>query len=186
MPPPDLTLLLSQAREGDANARERLARVVYEELRDLAQGQRRRHGSPETLNTTALVHEAYEKLSRRETAWNDRRHYFRVAARAMRDVLVDAARAKQAAKRGGATPALSLDESWMQVADDEADDLVALHEALGQLDALHPRRAEVVELRYFVGLTIPETADVLGVSEPTVSRDWTAARAWLHRALAEA
>ncbi|GAB5534466.1 MAG: sigma-70 family RNA polymerase sigma factor [Rubricoccaceae bacterium] len=182
--PEDITQLIHDARAGAPGAHDRLVRLVYGELRELAHYQRRRHGQPETLNTTALVHEAYEKLSRRDDGWADRRHFFRVAARAMRDVLVDAARARNADKRGGSGTDLQLDEAWMHVPDAQADDIVALHEALHQLDHLSPRRAEVVELRYFVGLTIPEIAEVIEVSEPTVSRDWTAARAWLHRTLA--
>ncbi|MEO0559531.1 MAG: ECF-type sigma factor [Bacteroidota bacterium] len=183
--PTDITQLIHDARAGEPGAHESLVRLVYGELRELAHHQRRRHGQPETLNTTALVHEAYEKLSRRDDGWADRGHFFRVAARAMRDVLVDAARARNADKRGGASSDLQLNESWMHVPDDQADDIVALHESLHQLEAVDPRRAAVVELRYFVGLTIPEIAEVLEVSEPTISRDWTAARAWLHRALAD-
>jgi len=181
----DITQLIYDARAGEPGAHDRLVGLVYGELRELAHHQRRRHGHPETLNTTALVHEAYEKLSRRDDGWADRRHFFRVAARAMRDVLVDAARARSADKRGGPGADLALDEAWMQMPDAQANDIVALHEALHQLEAVDARRAAVVELRYFVGLTIPEIAEVLDVSEPTVSRDWTAARAWLHRALAE-
>ena len=188
-PPHEVTRLLALAREGDAAALDRLLPLVYDELRALAARQRRRRGGPETLNTTALVHEAYEKLARAEAAWNDRTHFFRVAARAMRQVLVDYARAQQAAKRGGAATPLPFETAeavGAVVPADRTDEVVALDEALDRLAALDPRQGEVVELRYFVGLTIPETADVLGLSPATVKRDWTAARAWLHREMSRA
>ena len=179
----DVTVLLDRAQAGDAEARHQLVALVYDELRGLARRQRGRLSASETLSTTALVHEAYEKLSRREAGWADRQHFFRVASRAMRGILVDHARARQADKRGGGTPDLAYDDRWM-VPDDRIDEVLGLDEALARLADLDPRRAQIVELRYFVGLTIPETADVLDVSEATVKRDWTVARAWLHRALA--
>ncbi|HYE94625.1 MAG TPA: sigma-70 family RNA polymerase sigma factor [Rubricoccaceae bacterium] len=187
MPPPDddITRLLAQAHDGDADALSRLIPVVYDELHALAQQQRRRRTPGDTLNTTALVHEAYEKLARGGKAFVDRQHFFRVAARVMRGVLVDHARARQRQKRGDGAAHLPLDEG--RLAPPEApDQLLALDEALTRLTALDPRQAEVVELRYFVGLTVPEAADVLGRSEATVKRDWTVARAWLHHALSEA
>ena len=179
---PDVTHLLAQARGGDAGAMRRLVPLVYDELRVLAHRQRQRRPAAETLNTTALVHEAYEKLAHSGKTFADRQHFFRVAARAMRGVLVDAARARQAAKRGGGATVLPLDAERVALPEDDPV-LLALDAALTQLAAAEPRMAEVVELRYFVGLTIPETAEVLGLSETTVKREWAAARAWLHHAL---
>ncbi|MEO0557548.1 MAG: ECF-type sigma factor [Bacteroidota bacterium] len=181
----DVTVLLDRAQAGEAEARDRLVALVYDELRLLARSQRGRHSGFATINTTALVHEAYEKLSRRDRGWADRHHYFRVAARAMRDVLVDYARAQRTTKRGGGTKPLSYDDRWM-VPDDRIDEVIGLDEALARLAELDARRAEIVELRYFVGLTIAEAAEVMGISEATVKRDWTVARAWLHRELQEA
>ena len=187
----DVTLLLGQARSGDTTALDRLLPLVYAELHRLAQRQRRRQGAPETLNTTALVHEAYEKLARQaeradaDPNWNDRAHFFRVAAKAMRQILVDHARARNAQKRGGEITPLSLDGVPV-AAEMRTDELLALDEALGRMTTLDARQAEVVELRYFVGLTIEETAEVIGLSAATVKREWTAARAWLHRAMSDA
>ncbi len=179
--PPDITRLLADSAGGDASARERLATLVYEELRRQASLQRRRHRPYDTLNTTALVHEAYLKLSGRdEPDWQDRVHFFRVAGRVMRDVLVDYARRRRATKRGGGQTDLSLDEALdLPVLKD--DEILAVHEALLQLEQLDPRQSKVVELRYFVGLNIPETAEVLNISPATVRRDWATARAWLQR-----
>lgn len=192
LPPPmrDVTLLLRQARSGDEAALRDLIPLVYDQLRTLARAQRRARAAAETVNTTALVHEAYEKLARSSSAPNgrgfaDRQHFFRVAARAMREVLVDHARRQQSAKRGGGLRPLVLHEGLV-AAPEAAGPLVALDEALTRLACLHERQAQVVELRYFVGLTIPETADVLGLSHATVERDWTSARAWLLLALADA
>ncbi|MEM1115267.1 MAG: ECF-type sigma factor [Bacteroidota bacterium] len=178
--PNDITHLLDRARDGDPEAVDRLIPLVYDELRALA---RRQRNGEETLNTTALVHEAYEKLTRGRFA--DRQHFFRIAARAMRDVLFNHARSRGREKRGGGVRPLLLVES-LAVAPTPDVDLDALEEALARLGARAPRQAEIVELRYFVGLTIPETADVLGLSPMTVKRDWTAARAWLYAALSDA
>ena len=175
----ELTQILIQAQDGDATALDRLLPLVYEELRLLARSQRRRRGADETLNTTALVHEAYEKLARHDGGWADRKHFFRVAARAIRQVIVDSARARMAAKRGGKHYDIPLDD--IALADPARDEeALALDEALTRLAQLDERQAEVVELRYFVGLAVPEAAEVLGVSAATVKRDWTAARAWLY------
>ena len=190
--PDEVTQLLAQACAGDAAALGALLPLVYAELRALAHRQRLRQGAAETLNTTALLHEAYEKLARAEgggTAWNDRAHFFRVAAKAMRQVLVDYARAQSTEKRGGGAKPLPLDAAATAGAlfpAERAAEVVALDEALGRLSALDPRQGEVVALRYFVGLSIPETADVLGLSPATVKREWTAARAWLHREMTRA
>ncbi|WP_218827654.1 sigma-70 family RNA polymerase sigma factor [Rubricoccus marinus] len=184
----DVTLLLHQAQAGDEGALRDLIPLVYDQLRTLARQQRRYRASGETVNTTALVHEAYEKLARGSSAaqshgFADRQHFFRVAARAMREVLVDHARKQNSEKRGGGLQPLALNEALV-AAPEMAAPLIALDEALTRLATLNGRQAQVVELRYFVGLTIPETADILGLSHATVERDWTSARAWLHLALA--
>jgi RNA polymerase sigma factor (TIGR02999 family) len=178
----EVTRILADARAGDPAALDRLLPILYDELHALAHRERRRRGAAETLSTTALVHEAYEKLARADGGWNDRAHFFRVAATAMRQVIVDYARAQHAQKRGGgparpldAAPALGL------AIEARADDVLALDMALDRLSQLDTRQGEVVELRYFAGLTVPETAEVLDVSPATVKRAWTAARAWLHR-----
>ena len=181
----DITSLLARVREGDAGALERLIPLVYDQLRALAHRQRRLRRPGETLNTTALVHEAYERLAGVRLSFADRQHFFRVAARAMRHVLADHARAQSRQKRGGGQPTLPLDTMRLVVSENP-EAFLALDEALTRLAERDTRQAEVVELRYFVGLTIPETAEVLALSEATVKRDWTAARAWLHVALSEA
>ena len=180
-----VTLLLEQARSGDAAVLDDLLPLIYDELYRLARAQRRRLRSHETLNTTAIVHEAYLKLSGRDASWQDRVHFFRVAARAMRDIVVDYARRKQAAKRGGDAPDLSLDDV-PPLPEVDAEEVLALHEVLERLEALDERQARVVELRYFVGLTIEETAEVLDLSPASVKRDWTTARSWLFREMSEA
>lgn len=181
----DITRLLDLARNGDRDALNELIPLVYKELRELAHIQRARQRPDDTLNTTALVHEVYERLARGSGSFADRQHFFRVAAKAMRNILVDQARARGRQKRGGNAPVEALDESILVPAEN-VESVVALDEALSRLEALDTRQAEVVELRYFVGLTIPETADVLGLSSATVKRDWLAARAWLRMALSEA
>lgn len=173
----DITGLLSLAREGDPEALNRLIPLVYDELRALAQQQRRRHPG-QTLNTTGLVHEAYERLSRDGKSFVDRQHFFRVAARVMRGVLVDYARTRGRQKRGGGAVHLSLEEEHL-VPSERVSEVLVLNDALTRLASRDSRQAEVVELRYFIGLTIPEAAEVLGLSEATVRRDWFTARAWL-------
>lgn len=180
----DITRLLARVREGDDDALRRLIPLIYDELRRLARQQRQR-ASSETLNTTALVHEAYEKLARSSPSFADRQHFFRVAARAMREVLLNHARAHNAQKRGEGRKPLALDEERL-VLPQRAEHLLALDEALTRLTDLDARQAEIVELRYFVGLTIPEAAEVLDLSPATVKRDWAVARAWLHHTLSEA
>ena len=178
----DGTTLLEEARSGEP-VLDDLMPLIYDELRRLARTQRRRLGPHKLLNTTALVHEAYLKLAGREnTIWEDRRHFFRIAARIMRDILVDHARRQRAAKRGGTAPHVALDD-LPPLPDLKVDDVLGIDESLDRLDAVEPRQARVVELRYFVGLTIEEAAEVLDVSPATVKRDWTSARAWLYREL---
>lgn len=181
----DVTKLLARASQGDVSALDALLPIVYDELRALAHHVRRRSGAAETLNTTALVHEAYEKFARAESNFQDRRHFFRVAAKAMRQIIVNYSLAQKAAKRGGDQKPLSL-EAERFVPPEKAGELIALDEALTRLSVLDARLAETVELRYFVGLTISETADVLERSPATVKRDWSTARAWLHDAMADA
>lgn len=184
-PSQNVTALLEEVRDGRDGALDELLPLVYDELRALAHRQRLRQGAAETINTTALVHDAYEKLARAPGDWNDRAHFFRVAATAMRQVIVDYARAQRAAKRGGDRHAVPLDGVPL-VAESRTDEVLALDEALGRLSALDARQGEVVTLRYFVGLTIPETAEVLGLSPATVKREWATARAWLHREMSHA
>ena len=178
----DVTVLLEQAHAGDTSALDRLFPLVYDELRALARA-RRRGGAAETLNTTALVHEAYEKMAGGGRTPTNRLHFFRVASRVMRSVLVDYARAQRTARRGGdltrAPLAAVPDPGALRV-----DEVLAVDDALGRLEALDERQARVVECRYFVGLTVDETAGLLDVSPSTVHRDWAAARAWLARELA--
>jgi RNA polymerase sigma factor (TIGR02999 family) len=177
-----VTLLLEAARAGDERAMDQLFRVVYEELHRLARVVRvGRAGA--TLNTTALVHEAYVKLiPSRDLDWQGRAHFFRVVARAMRQVLCNAAEARMAQKRGGGLAAVTLGE---QVGSGPADPetVIGLERALVELEALDPRQARIVECRFYAGLSVEETAEALGISVPTVKRDWRAARAWLARAL---
>jgi RNA polymerase sigma factor (TIGR02999 family) len=174
----ELTALLHAASAGDPQAFDRAFARVYDELYRLARRVRGGRAS-DTLGATALVHEAYLKLApAAQPAWEGRRHFLRVAARAMRQVLVGVARDRVAAKRGGGDLAVTLDEG-AHAAPVRAGELLALDEALTRLAALDERQARVVELRYFAGLTSEETAEVLDVSVPTVQRDWRAARAWL-------
>lgn len=162
---------------------ERLVPVVYAELRVLAAAHLRGERPDHSLQPTALVHEAYLRLAADDrTPWQDRSHFFRAAARAMRRILIEHARRRGRKKRGGGRHRVSLGAvgapSW-----DEPEDLLALDEALRRLEQRDPRSAEVVQLRYFGGFSVPETAEALGISERTVNREWTFARAWLRAAL---
>ncbi|HWW86289.1 MAG TPA: sigma-70 family RNA polymerase sigma factor [Vicinamibacterales bacterium] len=177
--PPEVTRLLIDWSDGRAEALDRLLPIVYGELHRLAQRQMRQERAGHTLQATALVHEAYLKLvDQRRVQWRNRAHFFGVAAQVMRRILVDHARSHAAQKRGGGWEALSLDDAPM-IAVEPAVDVVALDDALNRLGALDVQQAKVVELRYFGGLTIDETAEVLRVSPATVSREWTLAKAWL-------
>jgi RNA polymerase sigma factor (TIGR02999 family) len=179
----DVTALLVRLNSGDEAALDQLLPAVYEELRRIAHNQLRGEREDHTLRTTELVHEAYMKLVDHNTVdWQDRQHFFAVAARAMRQVLVDHARKKTAAKRGGEAPEVSLDGVALPH-DTKMEELIALDDALDRLAEHDERSAKVVECRFFGGYTIAETADVLDVSRSTVKRDWRAARAWLNRAL---
>jgi RNA polymerase sigma factor (TIGR02999 family) len=176
----EVTALLAQWRDGDANALQNLVPLVYGELRRLAHHHLRAERSEHTLQSTALVHEAYLRLVSQElNSLQNRAHFFAVAAQLMRQILVDFARARGAAKRNsGAT--LSLDEA-VAISPSKDVDLIALDDALRKLASLSTRQSRIVELRFFGGLSIEETSQVLGISAATVERDWYAARAWLHR-----
>jgi len=175
------TALLAEYRDGDQEAGKQLAVVVYQELRQLAQYYLQRERRDHTLQATALVHEAYVRLlSDGQCAWRDRAHFFNVAAQQMRHLLVDHARAAQAEKRYGGKLKVSL-EALTGVAEDRDEDLIALDEALGRLEALYPRASRIVELRFFGGLTEKAAAEVLEISTATLKRDWDFARAWLYR-----
>ena len=179
----DVTSLLAAWSEGDESALARLVPQVYAELHRLAHHYMRAERPGRTLQTTALVNEAYLRLvDTRHIRWESRAHFLGVAAQAMRRILVDAARARGAHKRGGAVPHVSLDELPLTAPEREAS-LVALDEALTALAEVDERKSRVVELRYFGGLTVAETAAVLHVSPETVHRDWHVARAWLLREL---
>lgn len=177
----DITLFLTAARGGDRAAFDEVFRRVYGEIHRLARAQIRRCGPQPTLSASVIVHEAYLKLARAPVAWEDRAHFFAVAARAMRQVLLNHARRHLTTKRGGGRP-LPLDTLDHPI-DPRASELVELDVALGRLARLDPRLEQVVELRFFGGLSEQETAQVLGVHERTVRRDWRAARAFLHREL---
>lgn len=181
--PLDTTQLLVEARAGDADAFDRLFAHLYRELRTLAQHRLRGGSAGETLSTTALVHESYLRLvDQTRCDWQDRAHFLALAARAMRFVLIDYARARGAQKRGGGDRPIPLDAIQL-AADARADDLLRLHEALEELAARDIRLSRVVEYKFFGGLTFEEIAAVCGCSVPTVKRDWTRARAWLHHSL---
>ena len=191
MSDPAVTALLDRARAGDADAFDRLVGELYGELRAIAHAQRRRLGASDTVNTTAVVHEAYAKLDGRAggagRAFADRAHFFRVAARAMRDVIVDYARAQTAAKRGGSGRPVALDAAGPLAAPGALDpgEVLTLDAALGDLERLDPDCARIAELRYFAGLTVEETAEALDLSPATVKRRWAVTRAWLYRRLTE-
>jgi RNA polymerase sigma-70 factor (ECF subfamily) len=185
--PPDVTALLLAWRAGDAGAGERLLPAVYAELHRQAERAMRREGGAHTLQATALIHEAYLRLvDQRRVEWRNRAHFFGIAAQTMRRVLVDHARGRLAEKRGGAMQRVTLGDVGAGPADDSALDVLALHEALERLAELDPDQARLVELRYFGGLGIEETAEALGVSSSTVKREWAVARAWLRRELESA
>ena len=183
---PGVTELLLAWGAGDAAALDALIPVVYAELRTQARRAMRRETPGHTLQTTALVHEAFLRLvDQRRIAWRNRAQFFGVAAQLMRRILVDSLRARRATKRGGGAHRLTLGDADVAV-EAPGDEVLALHEALERLAALDPAQARLVELRYFGGLTIEEAAEVLGVSAATVKREWAVARAWLRRELEDA
>ena len=179
-----VTVLLRAWKSGDAAALDRLTPLIYNEMRRIARNHIRRERVDNTLQTTALAHEAFVRLVRGDRGeWQDRAHFFAVCAHVMRGILVDAARARRAVKRGGAegvnqATAVNLDEI-ADLRSDRSSEFVALDEALNELAELDERKARVVELRFFGGLSVEETAEVLGISPQSVMRDWKLARAWL-------
>ena len=176
----DVTQILSQIESGDAHAAERLLPLVYEELRKLAAAKLAQEKPGQTLQATALVHDAYLRLVDVETAqrWNSRGHFFSAAAEAMRRILVDSARRKKAAIRGGQAQRIELNNDLIE-APDRRIDLIALDEALNALAIHDGRKAELVQLRYFAGLSTRQAAEMLGISESTADADWAYARSWL-------
>jgi RNA polymerase sigma factor (TIGR02999 family) len=179
-PPPDITDLLVQLREGDGDAMERLMPLVYDELRRRAHYQLARGGPDAALDTTGLVHEAWMRLARApHPSFADRNHFYGVAVKAMRSVVIDYARRTHAQKRGGDARQVDLDDNLLRVEKDAAG-ILAVNQALERLAVTDGRLAHLVELRFFGGLSVDETAEVLGVSERTVKRDWTKARTLLY------
>jgi len=178
-----VTDLLTKFTTGDSAAADEVIPLVYEELRRLAAHYMAREQPGHALQTTALVHEAYLRLvDQRQSNWRNRAHFYGAAAQVMRRILVDHARARQAEKRGGDAEHLTLDEA-LTFSDSQSEELVRLDEALARLARLDARQSRVIELRFFAGLSVEETAEVIGVSPKTVKRDWSVARAWLHREL---
>jgi len=183
--PHEVTRLLEVWHQGDREALDQLIPLIEGELRRLAHRYMRRQQSGHTLQTTALVNEAYLRLvEQQDRHWQNREHFFAVAAQLMRNIVVDYARRRHAAKRGGQMRAVELDESAL-VSKERATEVIALDEALRALAEIDPRKSKVVELRYFGGLTFEQAATVLQISTVTARRDWRGAKAWLYRALTE-
>ena len=181
---PAVTELLRAWGGGDAGASEALVPLVYAELRRQAQRVLRREGEGHTLQATALVHEAWLRLDdQANVSWESRTQFFAIAAQMMRRVLVDHARTRRALKRGGGATAVTLGDAERAASAPDAVDVLALDDALARLALLDPRKARLVELRYFAGMSIPEAAAALGVSLATVGREWAVARMWLRREL---
>jgi len=180
----EVTKILEAIEAGKPQAAERLLPLVYDELRYLAAAKLAGEAPGQTLQATALVHEAWLKIAGEDRRqWQGRAHFFAVAADAMRRIIIDNARRKKAIRHGGGLKRVNIDDSAMQIAapGGDKDEQLAVHEALDRLAAHDSRKAELVKLRYFAGLTIEQAAEVLGVSEPTAKRDWAYARAWLFR-----
>jgi len=177
----EVTTLLAAWGKGDATALDKLMPLVYAELHRIARRVFSQHHSNNTLQPTALINEAYLKLAHAESAsFNDRCHFFAVASTAMRQVLVNHAKSRLSGKRGGGHADVRIDEIQL-AADQEAEEILSLHDALEALQAIDPRKSKVVEMRYFGGLSVEETAEALGISIGTVNRDWRLARSWLIR-----
>jgi RNA polymerase sigma factor (TIGR02999 family) len=181
--PNEVTQLLINWSQGDRKALDDLIPLVQVELRRLARHYMAREKPDHTLQTSALINEAYIRLiDQQNVPWQNRAHFFAVSAQVMRHILVDHARKHRYAKRGGGAPQVSLDEAVARV-DQKADELVALDEALKSLAKLDPRKSQIIELRFFGGLNLDETAEVMKISSPTVQREWRSARAWLRHEL---
>jgi RNA polymerase sigma factor (TIGR02999 family) len=177
----EITRLLCAFRNGEREAESRLMELTYRELKKIASAYLRREHSARSLQTTDLVHEAYLKLvGQAAIPWRDRAHFFQVAAHVMRQFLVDRARKRHAGKRGGGAPEISLDRA-LDVAEAHSADLLVLEDALTRLQALDCRQCQVVEMRFFAGMSEDEIAEALGVSARTINREWRMARAWLYQ-----
>ena len=184
--PTDVTLMLKRLSAGDQEAVNKLMPVLYDELRRLAAYYLRKERSDHTLQATALVHEAYVRLvDQREVEWKNRNHFFGVAAQLMRRVLLDHARKHQAVKRGGPLPKVKLDDA-VAMCEENAAELVALDGLLTRLSTIDPQQTRVVELRFFGGMSVEETAEVMNISPATVKREWAMAKAWFARELSRA
>lgn len=184
--PHEITRMLREWSNGNRDALERLMPLVYDELHRQAARFLRRENPNHTLQTTALIHEAYIKLiDQQEPNFNSRTHFYAISANIMRRILVDHGRAKHREKRGGMAKTVQLDEETIIIPSEQTVDLVALDEALDRLAGYDVQQANVVELRYFGGLTLEETAEALKVSRTTVATDWAMAKAWLHRELSK-
>ncbi len=184
----NITQILKRYSQGEPEALEKLLPTIYAELRRLAQSYMRKENAGHTLQPTALVHEAYFRLiDQKEVQWQNRAHFFGIAAQLMRRILIDHARARKAEKRGGSHTEVAFDEKFHSGdAPEQAPDLLAIDAALEKLTVLNSRQAKVVELRYFGGLSVEEIAVALESSPATVKRDWTVAKAWLYRELSGA
>lgn len=179
----EVTRLLRDWNAGREEARDELLGLVYEPLRALAERNLRNERASHTLQPTALVHELYLRLAeQRKVEWNDRAHFFGVAAHVMRRILVDHARRRKSQKRGGGIEALTIDAA-LDIAAPENFDVIELENALEGLERIYPQQARIVELRFYAGLSIEETSKVMGISPATISREWAMARAWLRRAM---
>jgi len=184
--PQEITQLLMNWSQGDKSALDHLVPLVYPELRRLAKRHMGRENSAHTLQTSALINEAYLKLvDQQNVKWQNRAHFFAVAAQVMRHILVDHARTRNYAKRGGGAPKLPLDEA-AALTEQRAGQLIALDDALRDLAALDERKSQIIELRFFGGLSLEETAEVMKISPSTVQREWRAAKAWLHHTMSNA
>jgi RNA polymerase sigma-70 factor (ECF subfamily) len=178
--PREVTQLLAKLSAGDGEASSRLINLVYSELRAMGGHCMRRERPDHTLQATALVHEAYLRLAGQGIQWQSRGHFFGIAARVMRRVLLDYAREHRAKKRGGAAARVTLDDGLL-VTEDHLEDVLILDESLKKLAAVDPQQSRLVELRFFAGMTVEETSEVMGISTATVKREWSHAKAWLHR-----
>lgn len=183
----EVTRLLAQLSAGHRDVAEQLVPLIYEELRRIAGAQMGRERAGHTLQATAVVHEAYLRLAgEQHVTWQNRAHFFAIAAKTMRRVLLDYARHRHAEKRGGSNAKKVELDAELLVGDDRLEDVVAVDEVLARLAKMDPEQARIVELRFFAGLTVEETAEVMGISGSTVKREWRLAKAWLDRELATA
>lgn len=181
----DITRMLIELTDGNTEVVNSILPHIYDELRRLAGSYLRRERADHTLQPTALVHEAYMKLiDQKKVKWQNRAHFFGIAAQVMRRILLDHARKHKADKRGGEAEKLPLEEEILVVSHEKSNELIALDDALDALAAIDPQKAKIVELRYFGGLSIEETAEVMGVSVPTINRQWRTAKAWLYGQIA--